>query len=161
ARDTIPPRPANTTGSACDFRSQTAFAPRSSKARTVTESTTLVEVRPLDFDRDVGPLKAFLAERDRLRLDHLEAAVGDRDAFALVADEGGTAVGWAVVHVAFRDDQDWDPPDDDTRNFQKDDNAYLENIEVTARSRSGGVGSKLLRAAEDEARRRGKKKLWL
>ena len=63
------------------------------------------------------------------------------DAFALVADESGTAIGWAVVHIGFREDQDWDPPDEDTRNFQKDDNAYLENIEVTARARSGGIGS--------------------
>ena len=127
----------------------------------MAESRTLVEVRQLDFERDIAPLKSFLAERDRTRLDHLEAAVRDGDAFAFVADESGTAVGWAVVHIAFRDDQDWDPPDDDTRNFQKDDNAYLENIEVTARARGGGVGSKLLQAAEEEARRRGKKHLWL
>ena len=127
----------------------------------MNESTTLVEVRQIDFDRDVAPLKSFLVERDRMRLDHLEPAVRDGDAFALVADESGTAIGWAVVHIGFREDQDWDPPDEDTRNFQKDDNAYLENIEVTARGRSGGIGSKLLQAAEAEARRRGKKHLWL
>jgi GNAT superfamily N-acetyltransferase len=65
------------------------------------------------------------------------------------------------VHTTYREDQDWDPPDDDTRDFQSGDNAYVENIEVTAGARSGGVGRKLLAAAQDEARARGKKTLWL
>jgi ribosomal protein S18 acetylase RimI-like enzyme len=71
------------------------------------------------------------------------------------------AVGWAVVHTSFREDQDWDPPDEDTRAFQSGDNAYLENIEVTARLRSSGVGSRLLAAVQNEVKRRGKRHLWL
>jgi GNAT superfamily N-acetyltransferase len=120
-----------------------------------------VSIRLIDYPRDEAPLKSFLSERDKERLDHTEAAVKDGDAFVFVADDGGTAVGWAVVHTKFRDDQDWSPPDDDTKAFQAGDNAYLENIEVRARVRSSGVGSKLLEAAQAEAKRLGKKHLWL
>lgn len=120
-----------------------------------------ITVRPLDFEKDTEKLKSFLDKRDGMRLDHLQPAVEAGDCFAFVADEDGTAIGWSVVHIKFRADQDWDPPDDDTVRFQSDDNAYLENIEVTARVRREGVGKKLLRAAEDEARKRGKKTLWL
>ena len=91
-----------------------------------------ITVRPIDFARDTAPLASFLGERDRLRLEHSEAAVRDGDCFIYVADDDGTAFGWAVVHTNFRDDQDWDPPDDDTVAFQQGDNAYLEQIEVTA-----------------------------
>jgi len=120
-----------------------------------------VTVRPIDFARDEAPLRSFLCGRDRMRLDHCEAACKDGDCFAYVADKDGLAVGWAVVHTNFRADQDWDPPDDDTRQFQDGDNAYLENIEVTARLRSGGVGAMLLEAVQAEAKRCGKKHLWL
>jgi len=120
-----------------------------------------VTVRPIDFIRDEAPLKAFLVERDRMRLDHLEAALASGDCFAFVADEDGLAVGWAVVHTSFRPDQDWDPPDDDTKRFQSGDNAYLENIEVSARIRGKGVGTALLQAAQAEAKKRGKRVLWL
>lgn len=118
-------------------------------------------VRPIDFDRDHGPLSGFLVERDQKRLDHMRIACEAGDCFAFVADEDGTAVGWAVVHTAFRDDQDWDPPDEDTRAFQSGENAYLENIEVTPRKRSSGVGRQLLEAVQKEAKRRGKSTLWL
>lgn len=120
-----------------------------------------ITVRQIDFIRDEAPLKSFLSERDRMRLDHLEPAVRDGDAFAIVADEDGLAVGWAVVHLNFRDDQDWDPPDDDTRRFQSGEHAYLENFEVAARVRGKGAGAQMLQAAEDEARERGRRWLWL
>ena len=120
-----------------------------------------ITVRPIDFARDKAPLISMLVGRDRLRLEHSEGACKDGDAFIFVADEGGTAVGWAVVHTNFRDDQDWSPPDDDTRAFQQGDNAYLEHIEVTARLRSNGVGRLLLEAAQAEAKHLGKKYLWL
>lgn len=123
--------------------------------------TGKVTVRQIDFARDEAPLKSFLSERDRLRLDHCEAACKDGDCFVFVAESDGMASGWAVVHTKFRDDQDWDPPDDDTRLFQQGDNAYLENIEVTARLRSKGVGAQLLEAVQTEARRRGKRRLYL
>jgi GNAT superfamily N-acetyltransferase len=120
-----------------------------------------ITVRPIDFTRDKAPLMSLLTARDRLRLEHAEAACEAGDAFIFVADEDGTAVGWAVVHTNFRQDQDWSPPDEDTKAFQQGDNAYLENIEVTARLRSNGVGRLLLEAAQAEAKRRGKKHLWL
>lgn len=123
--------------------------------------TPRITVRPIDFARDKGPLMSLLTARDRLRLEHAEVACADGDAFIFVADEDGTAVGWAVVHTNFRQDQDWSPPDEDTRAFQQGDNAYLENIEVTARLRSNGVGRLLLEAAQAEAKRLGKKQLWL
>lgn len=123
--------------------------------------TTEVTVRLIDFARDTGPLMSFLTGRDRIRLEHSEPACRAGDAFIFVADEDGTAVGWAMVHTNFRDDQDWSPPDEDTRAFQTADNAYLENIEVTARVRSNGVGRILLAAAQAEAKRLGKKHLWL
>lgn len=96
-----------------------------------------------------------------MRLDHLEAACKDGDCFVFVADADGLAGGWAVVHTKFREDQDWDPPDDDTRLFQQGDNAYVENIEVTARLRSDGIGTQLLEAVQTEARHRAKRHLWL
>ena len=117
-------------------------------------------VRPIDFTRDSASLQAFLPERDRMRLEHSQAAVEAGDAYIYVADDGGTPIGWAIVHVAYRDDQDWEP-DSDTMKFQQGDNAYLENIEVTARQRSRGLGTKLLQAIEEEARKRGKKHVWL
>ncbi len=120
-----------------------------------------VSVRPIDFARDEAPLKSFLSERDSTRLEHMETACEAGDCFAYVAEEGGLAVGWAVVHTKFRADQDWDPPDDDTRAFQQGDSAYLENIEVTARARSSGIGSMLLEAVQSEAALRDKKRLWL
>jgi GNAT superfamily N-acetyltransferase len=118
-------------------------------------------IREIDFARDEAPLKSFLSERDRIRLDHCEVACTAGDCFAFVADADGLAAGWAVVHTRFREDQDWDPPDEDTRRFQDGDNAYLENIEVTARLRSTGVGTQLLEAVQVEAKRRGKRHLWL
>jgi GNAT superfamily N-acetyltransferase len=124
-------------------------------------SHQIATVRPIDFDRDRDHLTAFLAERDRMRLEHMRSACDAGDCFAFVADEDGAAVGWAVVHTSYRDDQDWDPPDDDTRAFQSGENAYLENIEVTPRKRSNGVGRQLLAAVQSEAKRRGKSILWL
>jgi len=117
-------------------------------------------IRPIDFDRDVHALNSFLNERDRMRLDHCRVAVDDGDCFIFVAEQAGNVVGWVVVHTSYRDDQDW-VPDPDGRSFQQGDNAYVENIEVTARARSGGVGRMLLEAAQAEARGRGKTSLWL
>jgi ribosomal protein S18 acetylase RimI-like enzyme len=120
-----------------------------------------ITVRPIDFERDVAPLKTFIDERDAMRLDHAQQAVRDGDCFIYVVDDDGTAAGWAMVHINFRDDQDWDPPDADTMRFQQGENAYLENIALTPRLRSHGVGPRLLRAVEEEAKRRGKRYLWL
>ena len=120
-----------------------------------------ITIRPIDFPRDEAGLKSFLVERDQQRLDHSDVAVRDGHCFILVAEQEGRPVGWVVVHTTFRDDQDWSPPDDDTRRFQAGDNAYVENIEVTAGIRGNGVGARLLEAAQDEAKQRGKLTLWL
>jgi ribosomal protein S18 acetylase RimI-like enzyme len=119
-----------------------------------------ITIRPIDYARDVPTLGTFLPERDRVRLAHCEVAVRDGECFILVADEGGDAVGWVVVHTRYRTDQDWDP-DPDTERFQQGDNAYVEFIEVTARARSRGIGRQLLEAAQNEARSRGKRCLYL
>ncbi|HEY8173570.1 MAG TPA: GNAT family N-acetyltransferase [Dehalococcoidia bacterium] len=116
--------------------------------------------RPIDYARDVDALNSFLSERDRMRLAHCEAAVRDNDCFIIVADDDGQVSGWVVVHTNFRRDQDWEP-DPDSERFQQGENAYVENIEVTARKRSTGIGRQLMEAAQDEARIRGKKFLWL
>jgi GNAT superfamily N-acetyltransferase len=142
-------------------REQNACQPAWRRIRSGSPMTGEVTVRPIDFARDSAPLMSFLNERDTQRLLHSEVACDAGDCFIFVADEDGTAVGWAVVHTSFREDQDWSPPDEDTRAFQSGDNAYLENIEVTARHRSSGLGRKLIIVAQDEARRRGKKHLWL
>src|SRR3990172_1831396 len=109
-----------------------------------------ITIRPIDYARDAASLKSFLVERDQMRLDHCEPAVKDGDCFVFVADEGNGALGWVVVHTKFREDQDWSPPDEDTRAFQSGEDAYVENIEVTARARSNGMGRRLLAAAQDE-----------
>ncbi len=119
-----------------------------------------ITIRPIDFARDEPSLKSFLDERDQMRLDHCEAAVKDGHCFIFVADQGGMAVGWVVVHTDFRADQDWDL-DDDTVRFQSDDNAYFENLQVTAGARGNGIGPQLMEAAQDEAKRRGKRVVWL
>ena len=124
--------------------------------------TDAITVRPIDFARDIAPLMSFLDGRDRMRLEHCEAGVQAGDCFIFVADEDGTAVGWAVVHTKFRDDQDWSPPDEDTKAFQQGDNAYLENIEVTARQRSNGVGRHAARGGADRGEApRARSMLWL
>ena len=119
-----------------------------------------ITVRPIDYARDAQPLKSFLSERDKMRLDHTERAVQAGDCFVMIADDDGLAVGWAVAHVKHRGDQDWEP-DEETERLQEGENAYLENIEVTARYRSLGVGKQLIEAVEEEARARGKRYLWL
>ncbi len=122
-----------------------------------------IAVRPIDFARDEQPLKTFLDDRDRMRLEHDEVAVNAGDCFIYVAAERNVAVGWAVVHLNYREDQDWEPDEASSngRVYQSGENGYLESIEVTARLRSRGVGAKLISAIEDEARRRGKRYLWL
>lgn len=119
-----------------------------------------VTIRPIDYSRDAAPLRSFLSDRDKLRLEHCEAAVEAGDCFIFVAENEGSAAGWVVVHTKYRADQDWDP-DPDSERFQTGDNAYVENIEVTARLRSNGVGARLMEAAQNEARKRGKHVLWL
>ena len=123
-------------------------------------STEQAVVRPIDFVRDEQPLRTFLGERDKMRLQHAEAALRDDDAAIFVAVEDNLPVGWAMVHFRYRADQDWEP-DPQGEQFQSGDNAYLENIEVKARSRSHGLGRQLIQAVEDAARGRGKHAIWL
>lgn len=133
----------------------------SSDRPTLARDMPDITIRPIDFARDAAPLQSFIEDRDRMRLMHLERACAEGDAFVLVADDGSLPVGWVIVHTHFREDQDWSPPDDDTVAFQSGENAYLENIAVKPRARSNGIGRMLIEAAQEEAKRRGKKYLWL
>ncbi len=123
-------------------------------------STEQAVVRPIDFVRDEQPLRVFLGERDKMRLQHAEAALRDGDCAIFVAAEGDVPVGWAMVHFRYRADQDWEP-DPQGEQLQSGNNAYLENIEVRARARGQGLGGQLIRAVEDAARGRGKRAIWL
>jgi len=48
-----------------------------------------------------------------------------------------------------------------TASFMDETSAYLANIEVSAGMRNRGIGTALLREVENEARRRGKVRIWL
>jgi GNAT superfamily N-acetyltransferase len=117
-------------------------------------------VRQIDYAKDSSDLSAFLAEKDAARLQSCRAAADDDDAYILVAGRNEGVIGVAIVHVAARDDMGWDP-DEETVSFLAGTNAYLENIEVSGEMRRKGVGTLLLREVENEARRRGKDRLWL
>jgi GNAT superfamily N-acetyltransferase len=117
-------------------------------------------VRQIDYAKDWSDLSAFLVEKDVSRLQLCCAAADDNDAYILVAERNERAIGVAVVHIAARDDMGWDY-DKETPSFLVGTNAYLENIEVSKRMRRKGVGTLLLREVENEARRRGKERLWL
>jgi len=82
------------------------------------------------------------------------------DAFSLVADTGGNVLGWLVVHTSFRPEYGW-VVDADAVRLQSGDNAYLEIINVSVDSRSRGIGTQLIRAAEVKAKSLGKLNLWL
>lgn len=117
-------------------------------------------IRPLDDTRDRDALRAFLDTDDQSRLDQIRPALASGDGFALVAEAGGQAIGWVVVHLRYRDDLGWEP-DGETGRFQSGPNAYLENLAVAPCWRNQGVGARLLAAAEAEADRSGKSCLWL
>jgi len=117
-------------------------------------------VRPIDYANDWSDMRAFLVEKDVSRLRLCHAATDDNDAYILVVERNERVIGVAVVHVAARDDMGWNP-DKETPSFLVGTNAYLENIEVSKRMRRKGVGTLLLREVENEARRRGKERLWL
>jgi ribosomal protein S18 acetylase RimI-like enzyme len=96
-------------------------------------------------------------------MSHLQscrAAVADGDAYILVAERDRRVIGVAVVHVAVRDDMGWER-DSVTASFMDETSAYLANIEVSAGMRNRGIGTALLREVENEARRRGKVRIWL
>ena len=117
-------------------------------------------IRPIQFATDAEHLRRFLGERDRSRLPLYERAADDGDVFVLVAEIGGLACGWVVVHLRFRPEMEWGP-EGGTIRFQQRSSAYLENLEICADHRSRGAGRRLLKAAETEARRRGKTDLYL
>ncbi len=118
-------------------------------------------IRPIKYAFDTENLKAFLTPSDAQRLDVCRATVEDGDAFILVAEQDKRAIAWAVVHTRYRKDMGWHTSNEHEPNYQDGENAYLENIEVAAALRNRGIGSKLLQAAEEAARRRGKRLLWL
>ena len=117
-------------------------------------------IRPVVFSRDARALRSLLSQRDADRLDAIRRAEEAGDAYVLIAEQRGELVGWVVVHTAYRDDQGW-AEDDDTRRFQEGENAYLESVQVAPDRRNEGIGSALVMTAEQEAKRRGKRMLWL
>ena len=120
----------------------------------------MAATRLLDYERDGKALRSFLNERDGRRLELYEAAIAEGDAVVLVADDGGRAAGWAVLHLAYRDDLEWQP-NGESRRFQGGSAAYLESMEVEESRRNRGLGDALLAAIDAEARSRGKRQLWL
>jgi GNAT superfamily N-acetyltransferase len=120
-----------------------------------SREAVVCSVRPIDYDRDLADLEAFLVEKDVSYLQLCRAAVVDNDAYVLVAERCGRAVGVAVVHVATRDDMGWDP-DGETPSFADGACAYLADIQVAAQIRNRGIGTALLRETEKKAQRRGK-----
>ncbi len=120
----------------------------------------MADARPIDYERDVEALRSFLNERAAERQETYRPAVAEGDALVLVADDGGSAAGWAVVHLAYREELGWEP-DADTRRFQGGSAAYLEYMEVEETRRDRGLGGALLAAVDTEAQARGKRQLWL
>jgi len=118
-------------------------------------------IRPINYAFDTEQLKAFLTPNDARRLDVCRAAVEDGDAFILVAEHARKAIAWAVVHIMYRKDMGWYTSNENEPTYQDGENAYLENIEVAAALRNRGIGGKLLKAAEEAAKQRGKCFLWL
>jgi len=116
-------------------------------------------IRPLDPDRDLPALSAFLIDKDVSRLNLCLKAVADGHAFILVAELNDQAVGLGIVHTAPRHDQGWTPTWG-TWEFLQAGDAYLENIEVKNTLRNQGIGTRLLNALETEARNRGKARIW-
>jgi GNAT superfamily N-acetyltransferase len=117
-------------------------------------------IREIDYACDYGPLRRMLGDRDAFRLGLVPLAVEAGDAFVLVAELNGEAVGYVTVHLAWRDDQEWQPGGG-TETFMTGENAYLEVIEVREDLRGRGIGRALLAAAERLAGERGKAALWL
>lgn len=120
----------------------------------------MADARPIDFERDVEAVRSFLNERAAERLATVQPIVAEGDALVLVVDDGGRAGGWAVVHLAYREELGWEP-DADTLRFRSGSAAYLEYMEVEESRRDRGLGGALLAAVGAEARARAKRQLWL
>ena len=87
-------------------------------------------------------------------------AIEESDAFILVAERKNRAVAWAVVHTKYRQNMGW-YADGKTPTYQDGENAYLEYVEVAEPLRRQGIGGKLLKAVEKEAKKYEKRLLWL
>ena len=75
----------------------------------------------------------------------LEAMLGDDDHAALVAEREGHVVAW--IHVVF------------VFSFESDAFCEIRGLVVTERLRGGGVGARMVEAAEEWARAKGVKKI--
>jgi ribosomal protein S18 acetylase RimI-like enzyme len=125
-----------------------------------TGSYILRSVRLVDYDRDIADLRDFVSAKGMLHVQSCQDAVANGDAYILVAERDERVIGVAVVHVAARKDMGWEQ-DGLTISFMEGTNAYLANIEVSPGMRGRGIGGALLRQVEEEARRRGKVRIWL
>ncbi|MCW3097881.1 MAG: family N-acetyltransferase [Chthonomonadaceae bacterium] len=126
----------------------------------IVDSLHNLNIRPIEFGRDIMALSAFLDEADQRHLQQVQGAIQDGDSIVLVAEVQGQVVGWAVVQTRYRNDLGWEP-DADALWFVSGENAYLENLEVKASFRGMGIGRELLAAAEEEVGQRGRRILWL
>ena len=120
-----------------------------------------INIRPINFERDSQELTSFLVPKDIERLNICRDAIQQGDVICLVADMGGQTVGVAIIHTKYRDDIGWDKPDRESIDYVNQSSAYFENIEIKRPLRNRGIGSKLLNAAEQETRSKGKDYLWL
>jgi ribosomal protein S18 acetylase RimI-like enzyme len=77
--------------------------------------------------------------------------LAEPDAFALVAEEGGAVVGYAVVRLG-GPDETW---------VTGERSAELETLAVLPTSRGQGVGAALMDAVDEEIRRLGVDDLWV
>ena len=91
------------------------------------------------------------AESWRMRRAQYERWLAEPGSFALVAEEEGTPVGYAVVHLG-GPDETW---------VTGDPTAELETLAVLPASRGEGVGSALMDAVDEELDRLGVDDLWV
>jgi len=87
----------------------------------------------------------------RMRRADYERWLAEPGSFALVAEEGGAAVGYAVVHL-IGPDETW---------VTGERTAELESLAVLPSSRGQGVGSALMHAVDEELRRLDVADLWV
>jgi len=91
------------------------------------------------------------AESWPMRRDDYERWLAEPGSFALVAEEDGEAVGYAVVHVQ-GPDETW---------VTGERTAELESLAVLPSHRGGGVGAALMDAVDEELGRLGIDDLWV
>jgi ribosomal protein S18 acetylase RimI-like enzyme len=117
-------------------------------------------IRALLIDLDREALTLLLSDEDGEALARLVPLIQHKYALCFVAQQGEQLLGWAVMHIRFRAEYGWQP-DPYSERFQTDGNAYVEFLEVFGTHKGEGLGARLLRHLEQEARRSQIHTLWL